>query len=381
MIDSPLIHGLLNDRYYHVELPGSVTNHAKYAVIALAGLGVPGSDIKAYYDDYSQTKRTPVGFGLEPARSSALEISEANWADFLGKRSDYAAYCEFFDRQIQELGLDEVLRRYMPTLLPAWIGSFTHAGIHLGWGLDANNDCMIAEGLAYLAFSYIFWYPDRSEPVADDGQAVESLLRIAEAWETDDALRNELGALFAGLAPGRAGIVPRISRLLEHGRPMIDQFPSWIYDRDVRGSWDQLHYLVALLYLAKPGNFFILHLVTSLHAMEQISDRLPADQQRSAIKCYWLGMLSILLSGALLPSRSRLAMLDAAYQNAIDPEEADWEQTVARAIAAEEEHNPKMVYVLRGMWRRAGRRTVYRDAAVNFTTTPEPFTSLDMETG
>jgi hypothetical protein len=40
------------------------------------------------------------------------------------------------------------------------------------------------------------------------------------------------------------------------------------------------------------------------------------------------------------------------------------------ALAEREEHNPKLVYVLRKLWARFGHRSVYRVAAGCFTETP-----------
>ena len=30
-------------------------------------------------------------------------------------------------------GLNRVLTEYLPILIPGWVGSLTHAAIHLGW--------------------------------------------------------------------------------------------------------------------------------------------------------------------------------------------------------------------------------------------------------
>jgi hypothetical protein len=58
-------------------------------------------------------------------------------------------------------------------------------------------------------------------------------------------------------------------------------------------------------------------------------------------------------------------------------EELDWKQIVARAMAEEEEHNPKLVYVLRRWWQETGGRTIYRAGAGQFTATPELPSSFD----
>jgi hypothetical protein len=389
MTRSELVDELLSDQSYHIEFNGHLTNHVKHAVVALAGLGAPPQKIKAYYDNYA--KCTPYGYGLEAPKPSSDVISEANWERFFGKRTNFSAYCEFFDRQVEELGLDEVLRRYVPRLLPGWVGSFTHAAIHLGWALDVASRWMAIEGLAYMAFSYVSCHPERALPVQSgqsrDERAVDSLLRIAGVWEDDhDALHHWAQEFVADTAAGvaagihpelaRSGLQYRIARMLGEGHPLIYETPAWIDEQDVAACWEQLYHVVTLLYLTQPGDFVLLHLITSLHGMEQIADRLPADQQKDVVKNFWIGMLGIVFSGADFPRRAKLAALHAAFEDAVDDGgqqvwSADWKQIIARAVEEEEEHNPKLVYVLQRVWKRTGGRTVYRAAAGQFTTTPE----------
>ncbi|OJH35069.1 hypothetical protein BON30_40695 [Cystobacter ferrugineus] len=384
-----MIDDLLNDRTHHIEFNGHLSNHVKHAVVALKGLGASPQKIKSYYDGYA--KLTTYGYGLEPARPSKHVISEDNWDRFLGKRTSYSSYCEFFDRKEKELGMDELLRRYIPPLLPGWVGAFTHATIHLGWALDVNHRWMTIEGLAYMAFSYVSCHPERASSVPLDRsrgeQAVDSLLRIAGVWDEDGESFHQwvealVGDTAAGLAAGilpelaRSGLQFRIARMLMEGHPMMYETPAWIEAQDVPTSWEQLYYVTSLIYLAMPGNFVLLHLLTSLHAMEQIAHRLPEDQHKYVIKCFWIGMLGIMFSRANLPRRRKLAALHATYKDAIDPVEnpamrQDWAQITARAFEEEEEHNPKLVYVLQRMWKRTGGRSIYRAAAAQFTTTPE----------
>ncbi|MFI9276203.1 questin oxidase family protein [Kitasatospora sp. NPDC052896] len=292
----------------------------KHAVVALAGLGVASEKVDAYYRDYATL--TTYGFGLEPPRPSKYEITAANWERFLGQRTSFGSYCDFFD------GAGE--------------------------------------------------------------SAVDSLLRVAAAWEEDhDALRRQVLALTgdveAGIAGGihpelaRSGLRFRIASMLGGGHPLLYRTPAWIDDQDASTSWEQPYYAAALLYLAKPGDFIVLHLVTSLHAMEQIARHLPADQQRDAVRYFWIGMLGIACSGADFPKRSRLEAPHAEFARAVDDSglegvwHREWARTVSRAVEEEEEHNPKLVYVMRLLWRRSGGRSVCRTAAAQFTATgPDP---------
>ncbi|MBW4597758.1 MAG: questin oxidase family protein [Brasilonema angustatum HA4187-MV1] len=396
MANSTLIDELLNDRSYHIEFNGHLTNHVKHAVIALAGLGASSEKINAYYNNYA--KMTPYGYGLEPPKASSHIVTEANWASFLGQRTSFSAYCEFFDQQEKKLGLNEVLKRYLPLLLPGWAGAFTHATIHLGWALDANHRWMTIEGLAYMSFAYVSCCPERADSTennsAEDEQAINSLLRIAGVWEDDrDALKQWVETLLDDTefknATGihtelmRSGLQYRIARLLKEGHPLIYKTPTWIDGQDVSRSWLQLYYAMTLLYLAKPGDFILLHLITSLYAMEQISKYLPENEQKKVVKHFWIGMLCIVFSGADFPKRSKLAALHKTFRDAVDEGghtswHQDWKILIARAIEEEEEHNPKLVYVLQQVWKRTGCVSIYRFAAGQLTLTPELPPSFDL---
>jgi hypothetical protein len=375
---------LLDDRAYDIEFNGHLTNHAKHAVVALARLGASPERIKGYYENY--VDMTQYGFGLEPPRASTNTIADGNWRDFLGRRRDFAAYCAFFDQKEQELGLDGLLRRYVPPLLAGWVGSFTHATIHLGWALDAGSRWMAIEGLAYLAFSFVSCHPERTCHKANSGQrAVDSLLGTAAGWDDErDAFRQRIQSVIGdatseaakGIHPelARSGLQYRIARLLAEGHPSFYEIPDWIDEQDIEACWEQLYYIVTLIYLSAPGDFILLHLITALYAMEQIAERLPIEQQRYALRCFWIGMFPILLSEGTPPDLKTLENLHATYDNLFDPQNArgaDWDDIVARAIEEEEEHNPKMVYVLRTLWRRTGGKSIYRITADHFTETPE----------
>ncbi|GGW75704.1 questin oxidase family protein [Streptomyces caelestis] len=386
--DTGVVDRLLSDRTHHIEFNGHLTNHVKHAVVALAGLGVEPERISAYHDNY--VKLTPYGFPVEPARRARLTITDDNWLQFLGQRTDFAAYCDFFDRRERELGMPEVLRRYLPHLLPGWVGALQHATIHLGWALDAGNRWMAIEGLAYLAFAHVSCHPERARP-ADSGHAEEkpkdSLMRIAGFWEEN---RPELGPWVENLVKDttaeavgdihpellRSGLQYRIARMLGEGHPLIDATPTWSTAQDPVTSWDDLTYLVTLLYLVEPGDFLLLHLITSLHAMRHIADALPADQRHDAVRYYWTGILGVLFSRGHFPRPRKLAALDSLFDAALDDLEdprwaREWDWLVARAVEEEEEHNPKLVYVMREMWRRSGGMSLYRVAAGQFTATPE----------
>ncbi|MEV8603901.1 HAD-IA family hydrolase [Streptomyces griseoviridis] len=381
--DSRSVEDLLDDSTYHIEFNGHLTNHIKHAVVALAGLGVAPDRIRAYHDNYIAL--TPYGCRVEPARQPQRVIDEDNWLELLGKRTDFAAYCAFFDRQERELGMAGLVRRYVPRLLAGWAGALQHATIHLGWALDAGNRRMAIEGIAYLAFAYVDCHPERAAtaPASDAARPQDSLLRIARHWEENQpGLGARIEELVAGRGPDihpelmRSGLQYRIARMLGEGHPLMYETPAWVADQDPDTSWDQLAHLVTVLYLTEPGDFLLLHLITALHAMRHIADALPAEERRRAVACYWTGILGVLFSRGHFVTPAKLTAIDGLFATATDDVDdprwsREWEWHIARAVEEEEEHNAKLVYVMRELWRGSGGRSVFRVAAGQFTTTPE----------
>ena len=384
-----VVETLLNDQSYHIEFNGFLTNHVKHAVIALNRLGASPQRIQEYYDTY--VKCTPYGYGVEPARLSEHTITQDNWQVYFGQHCSFTSYCQFFDQKEKELGMERLLREYIPILLPGCVGSLMHGTIHLGWALDSGNRWMIIEGLAYMAFSYLSCNPERTYPatrgMVKDTSMLESFLRIADAWEAnrkelqswlDATLTDDKYSVSAGFHPELAvtGAQFNVARVLAEGHPLLHETPSWIGGQDMATIWKGLYEAVTLLFMTKPGDFLILHLITSLYAMEQIANWLPIDQQKRALKCYWTAMLGIIFSRGDVPTRGTLEALHAKYKSAIDHagspmEGQEWEHIVGRALIEDEEHNPKLVYVQRLLWTRFGRRSIFRIAAGHFTTTPE----------
>lgn len=382
------IQSLLDDTSYHIEFNGHLTNHNKHAVVALSGLGASEKRIKSYYENYA--KLTPYGFGLEPTKKSKHLITTKNWENFLGKRTSFSSYCDFFNERESELGTDALLKQYVPRLLSGWVGSLTHAAIHLGFALDVQHRWMMIEGLAYMAFSYVDCHPERAcfrpKSQLTHPSPIDSLIYLADQWEKNS---NEMKAWVEALVENktcasakaihpeleRSGTQYRIAKLLAEGHPLIYALPAWTQIQPSKATWEQLYYIVTLLYLATPGDFFILHLITSLYAMEQIAKRLSKKHEKDVIICFWIGILCILFSRGELSNKNKLETLHAQFNHTSDKHEfwmseKNWEHIIEQAIDEEEEHNPKMVYVLRKQWKKSGYLRVYRTAASYFTRTP-----------
>ncbi|MBB5912107.1 hypothetical protein BJY24_000974 [Nocardia transvalensis] len=380
---------LLDDRTHHIEFNGHLTNHVKHAVVALAAIGASEERIRDYYRTYAHL--TPYGFPLEPRRPSTQVIDSGNWREFLGRRTHFDAYLTFFDREVAERGISGAVGEYAPELLRGWIGAFTHAAIHLGWGLWAEHPGLTAEALAYLAFSQVLTV-DGERPAGPDTDAadpVESLVRLSDRWTGDTPFHRAVETViadtdtFTELHPelNRSGLQARVASVARAGIPDLADTPAWIHALPPDERRDRVRRAITLLYLAQPGDFVVLHLITSLFALEVVAGALDSPETITAIyDLYWAGARIITAAERKFPGGDKLRELDTLYAGRESDRSAhavdEFDVAARRAWLEDEEHNPKLVFVLRSWW-DADDWTGYRHAAAQFTRTPELPASFD----
>ncbi len=373
---------LLDDRSHHIEFNGHLTNHVKHAVVALAGLGAPEALIRDYYKNYAQL--TAYGFPLEPARSSPGVIYSGNWREFLGQRAHFAAYCGFFDAEIARLGTTATVAHYAPELLRGWIGAFTHAAIHLGWAVWAEHPGMIAEALAYLAFSFVPVVDEARRPAgsAEPGPW-DSLLALSRSWAHDDAFGATVRSVISDtdavtqLHPelNRSGLQARVAAVAHSGIGELASRSRWAATFSADARQAGVRRAITLLYLAQPGDFVVLHLITSLFAVEVVARTLDSEQATARLyDLYWAGARIILAAERKIPRPDKLRELAELFpandRDHSDSAAAEFGVIARRSWLEEEEHNPKLVFVLRQWWNERGWNG-YRHAAGQFTRTPE----------
>ncbi|WP_216897419.1 questin oxidase family protein [Nocardia alni] len=370
---------LLDDRSHHIEFNGHLTNHVKHAVVALAALGAPESLIRDYYKNYAQL--TAYGYPLEPARESARPIDSDTWRDFLGARKYFSAYSAFFDGEVARLGIDGAVARYAPELLRGWIGAFTHATIHLGWAVWARHPGMTAEALAYLAFSFVPVVGGAQRP-AGASTPWDSVLALSRSWAHDDSFRAAVQAVVGDtdavteLHPelNRSGLQARVAAVAHSGIAELADAAPWALTLAPDARRSAVRRTVTLLYLADPGDFVVLHLITSLFAVEVVAQLLNSEQSAELYDLYWAGARIILAAERKIPSPGKLRKLAELYASS-GPDRSEYATTEFDIIARrswleEEEHNPKLVFVLRQWWNDLDW-IAYRHAAGQFTRTPD----------
>jgi len=335
--------------------------------------------------------------GVSQYVQDAPKFTSTTYQLALGRKryGDFAALCSFFNEEYDRLGGDGVIQQYAPSLLPGLVGALTHGIIHLGWALDARSRWMTVEGLAYMVYCSLSVHPERFvHGKHDEGSPLESLQRVADGFHQEGIHDwvEEVKALdkYSEGSGFRSELVPagfqwHLAKVLEEGHPMFLELPTWLDTLDYDDILEQMYKAVTVLYLSttgqpeapqKPGNFFVLHLVTSLWALEKVLLKLPDADRRAGLKCFWSGMLGLIFTSGDFPTSNQIAAIAEKFGNAQDGDACavadgeEWAQIVPRAMAEEEEHNIKLAYVARELWRRYNGWSGFRVGASSFTETP-----------
>mmetsp|Transcript_9218 Transcript_9218/g.14969 ORF Transcript_9218/g.14969 Transcript_9218/m.14969 type:complete len:258 (-) Transcript_9218:31-804(-) len=249
---------------------------------------------------------------------------------------------------------------------------------------------MIIEGLSYMAFTYVTTHIDTKGENNNHKGVLDSLEQFLEdkekleVWAKKVANSPEFSPE-KGFHPeiAMAGLQYHVAKLQASENPAIKSRPQWIDNLKIKDLWQQIYYGATLFYLARPGDFVVLHILTGLWGLEHIVSKLKKEDQRDAIARFWSAILVTAVGSAYLstlgipglPEKKALQVLHQKYSSSVDKEgdkdaEENWNTLVKAAVDQREEHNIKLVYVMRKLWERYDRHSLFRVAAANFTDTP-----------
>lgn len=161
-------------------------NHAPATVLAQWALGANDTLLRASYYDNSTTWQRALS-------ESPNNITKENWKDHLGDAEHYKAYMDFFEIEINRLGIHQILEEYVfskdvnfpddggvqPQMLNRCLDAIMHPMINIGHGLEFNMPGMVVEGLAQATIHRdtstclipAEWWSSGREPTAEGESA------------------------------------------------------------------------------------------------------------------------------------------------------------------------------------------------------------------
>ncbi|KAJ2991901.1 hypothetical protein NUW58_g2350 [Xylaria curta] len=273
---------LYNHLHYH--------NHMPHILCSAYLLGASDTQLHKIYD--AEAKE------LEPWVPSPAEVTKDDWRTFLGDGRYQRAFVDFFeDAMVMRHNYDwkKVVEEYMLSgkepLVNCLIGGLGHPLIHLGYAYEVDNKEIAIEALALSATQYSFLHKYSDDPSYTKPSSFKSssLLELLTRMAND----QRLGKLFE--EPGFSNFGP----LFEHHEDLVMEYwNAWSLD-DPKKQFQESQEVAVSLFVATvpPGthayNFFIVHLLTSSHAVRILLPMIPAKFHVSLVRQWWLFTVAV----------------------------------------------------------------------------------------
>lgn len=257
----------------HPELKNGLTDHQPMVLSALNELGA-SAEQQARYRQQMARKTQPLD---EPATAIPDDTVLQGW---LGRHDNYPGLYQYFYQQCQRLGVETVVRRYVPGLAEGLTSRAFHPLIRLGHAVHDHNEEEVAAALAYWAWAYQpLPFPEQDKPA--DRPPLEVLTTLLDGI---DWPKKRLGG--GGLISDEFVAVTR-HRAYQQLRFRLS--PAAL-------DFDSLRSIVIHAYWMH-DDFTLLHSVTGLLAAERISTML--NRTDALLEHFWKGVVLAWLSKGL----------------------------------------------------------------------------------
>jgi len=322
-----------------------LTNHLPMALVAKAGLGASSVELKRFADRYSQR--------LAEAPEGIVELSRANWQLAVGKTSAYPDLVHFFNQEVKELGVDELLRTYLEKLVAGISGAAFHGVVRLAYALDVRSSNRVSTALAYLASSATTLAP---------------LEQISPRTDSPERLLSELSK-----TPEWASIPPM--KLISEEMSWVaaqPQFSRATSSLEVNGSTPELLAQAALRVYASTDDFTALHGVTGMEALARIRGYVEDTATFDRFSFQALAAAYTSIGAPAVWSETRLS--EVASRDRID-----MSAVATKAAMSDDEHVAKLVFTSNRLF-SANSNPLYlfvsQRAIDNDVTTAEPISRI-----
>ena len=281
---------------HDAEYRGGLSNHLPMALLALRRLGASDARLSAFAATY--------GTRLEPTPAAQAWPAGDPWPGRLGQRDAWPAYRHLFAQWLTYEEATAVLAQVLPTLMKGSGGAAFHGLIRTAYALRSESLAELTDALAYWACIHM--------PLRAPGAAVS-------------AGTSELADALAGL-PRKVVKAPMISLRMQAAATSPKFAATTATLRIDERTLPTLAQHAATLYAAS-GNFTVLHLVTSAHAMRVL---LPfVDEPLVAVRDYWLAYAAGTVAASANVGEAAPLL--------------PWTRIVKRAIESDDEHVIKLV--------------------------------------
>lgn len=322
---------------HDAEYGHNLASHLPMALVALNRLGADEARLTAFAERYAAR--------LHPAPPAELWPAGDAWAGRLGDPAAWPAYRALFSEWFDHEGGPSVLPQVLPRLMQGVGAAAFHGPIRVAYALAAGHSHELSDALAYWACRWFSVSPAPPPPLAQRARSVDAAAALAAL-----RLPNLPGALIAERM-ALASEQPAFGRCVAAGQ--ADARTEAQRAQGLR----TLAELAATLYSAT-GNFTVLHLVTSAHAVRTLLPWMDEEDRPAALHAYWAAYVA----GGAASGLDLAASVPAAAGLPLQ----SWPALVQAAIASDDDHLIKLVDVCReeerhhggALWQRAATRGV-----------------------
>lgn len=308
---------LQENRDYESEYGNQLSNHHSMALFSLAYLGASTKQMMDFSKGYTKI--------LNPRIPAQVKITSRNWRKYLGAHKYQEDYYQFFKAELNQLGVEKTLHKYLPHFASAISSDAFHPLIRLGYAFEFQHEDEMAEALAQWCISFEVL----PAVAAEEERSWEELLEHLRILNTD-----------------------RVGKSIQDRMRFISQSESNV--RHITGTkfskerFQQFCDLVGELYY-QTGNFTLLHALTSSYALSKLEGYFGDDIYQFYLEaiCY-----SYVESGA--PAFT--------VGQAVPQVDFDWEDVLERVRGHKNAHTVKVVYCLYRLYEQTQKR-VYLAAA------------------
>lgn len=321
---------------HDAEYGRNLSSHLPMALVALNRLGADDTRLADFAARYATR--------LHPAPAPEAWPPGEPWQSRLGDPAAWPAYRQLFDEWFDHEGAPSVLPQVLPALMRGVGAAAFHGPIRVAYALSAGHSRELADALAYWACRWFELGPlpagARHNAIGDGAQAALAKLAVPLPPRPLIAERMALAAAHPSFRTSAAAL-------------RVDAATEEAASGTLRG-WAEL---AARLYAAT-GNFTVLHLVTSAHAVRVLLPWLDEPALADAMGHYGLAFVAgcaasgVDMAGPLPPGASK-----------------PWPAIVARAVASDDDHLIKIVDCCReqerhyggAVWQAAASRALESD--------------------
>ncbi|RLN66249.1 hypothetical protein BBP00_00002326 [Phytophthora kernoviae] len=335
---------------YRMEHYGYRSNHLLHGVVALLELGASHDKIEDFAESYAAKldKQEPNHEDVtEPETRSKLlkkeKLTYESACALFGKRQNFDGLLALYSAEVQELGVDRAVKKHLPFLVGGLAGALFHSIIQLGYAYRIGGDRLVAEGLAYLHYSYLSF----DEPQVGLGEDFSGrkkfsrteALTLLKTLNGNQLLLKEMYDQLETASRAEEKPVGMIQKRLstmsgdpERGSPVAFQM-IWdtinSYDLSKMDGVFALDLAFWLYLMIEHNDFVILHAVTSAWALQQVEHLLePEDRTRA-----WKVWLHVALSAFVTSDIDDVLESDVCDQpfdelTSLEP----WRQIVAKTL-------------------------------------------------